>query len=48
MDILAYACVAIMFLFVVSRLLSYAFRRKKAPSEEELEKQLLAAVNERE
>ncbi|WP_411344799.1 hypothetical protein ACE3MZ_01515 [Paenibacillus sp. WLX1005] len=45
MDILAYVCIGAAFLFVGSRLLLYAIRRKKTPDEQELEQLLLDAVN---
>lgn len=45
MDILAYVCIAVTFLFVVSRLLTYAYKHKKTPNEEDLEEILLDVVN---
>ncbi|MEW4371117.1 hypothetical protein [Paenibacillus kandeliae] len=47
MDILAYVCMGIAFLFVGSRLLLYAIRRKKTPAEQELEELLLDVVNQK-
>lgn len=43
----AYVCLAFLFLFVILRLSMYAFKRKRVPTEDELEKQLLSTINQR-
>jgi hypothetical protein len=47
MDILAYVCIGATFLFAGSRLIMYAYRRKRVPSEQELEQLLLDVVNQK-
>lgn len=47
MDILAYVCIGATFLFAGSRLIMYAYRRKRVPAEQELEELLLDVVNQK-
>jgi hypothetical protein len=44
---ISYGCLAVLFLFVMIKLLNYYFHRKKAPSLEQIDTELLTALNRR-
>ncbi len=47
MDIVAYVCIGAAFLFAGSRLILYGYRRKRVPTQQELEQLLLDVVNQK-
>ncbi|MNW23406.1 hypothetical protein D3C74_01060 [compost metagenome] len=44
---ISYGCIAIMFLFVVAKIITYYLHKRRAPSYEQIDKELLTALNSR-